>query len=371
MPEIINDEYALALGKEVPIAEIDKELRLLWEADRASTNASLINLAVYSEAKGAILKNSEVVQAITREHACRALLIGIDREASDASIRAWVTAHCHLSQGRKSICCEQVAFQLTGRSTGRLRNTVFAHLNSDLPLVFWWQGELSPIFSERLYSLIDRFVFDSSEWVDPLSSFRCIEQVMEDVVTLQPIDIEWTRSYQMRDAIAGLFDDPLAMRETEHMTRIRIVVHPRHKMAGLQVLAWIIQSTGWERSMDLGLENLSDHDLFYFETNDGADVTAVIETNPAGAPIGLIEISGPQCKVEVSRDVGSPHLHQRLIVDGPVIDRCTPAGNDDSAELVVSQLSLGGKNTLYRMMMPVFLKLLSEGDGSPSMMSVR
>lgn len=371
MTDTVYDQYAQALGKEVPIGAVDKELRLLWEVDKASTNASLINMAVYSEERGAILKNSQLVQAITREHACRALLIGIDRDAAEASIRAWVTAHCHLAHGRKSVCCEQVAFQLTGKATGRLRNTVFAHLNSDLPLVFWWQGELSPIFSERLYSLIDRFVFDSSEWSAPLESFRCIEQVMEEVESLQPMDIEWTRSYQIRHAIAGLFDDPLAMRATEHMTRVRIVVHPRHRMAGLQLLAWIVTSTGWKRSMDLGLKTESLSDVFYFETSEGADVTAVVEVDPDSAPIGLVELSNAECKVRVSRDVGSPHLQQMLDVEGHQIARCTPAGSDESADLVVNQLSLGGKNSLYRMMVPVFLHLLGDEQDVPNTMSVR
>lgn len=371
MTDTIYDQYAMALGKEVPIGDVDKELRLLWEEDKASTNASLINLAVYSEEDGAILKNSELVQAITREHACRAILIGIDRDAPKASIRAWVTAHCHLAHGRKSVCCEQVAFQLTGKSTGRLRNTVFAHLNSDLPLVFWWQGELSPIFSERLYSLIDRFVFDSAEWADPLASFRCIEQVIQDVETLQPMDIEWTRSYAIRHAIAGIFDDPLAMQATEHITKIRIVVHPQHRMAGLQLLAWIVMSTGWKRSLDFGFPSGADGDVFYFETNEGADLTATIEMNPAGAPIGLVELSSAGCKVQVSRENGSAYLQQKLDVEGHQIDRCTPAGSDDSAELVVSQLSLGGKNSLYRKMVPVFLDLLGGEEEAPHTMSVR
>jgi len=361
--EIINDEYTEAygaLGKEVAIGSVDKELRLLWEADKASTNASLINLAVYSEEQGAVLKNSELVQEITREHACRAILIGIERENPETSIRAWITAHCHLSHGRKSVCCEQIAFQLTGRATGRLRNTVFSHLNSDLPLVFWWQGELSPIFTERLYSLIDRFVFDSSEWSDPLTSFRCIEQVMGDAEELTPMDMEWTRSYQIRLAIAGLFDDPLAARSLEHINRIQIVVHPDHKMAGLQLLAWIVQRTGWTRNPDLGLgTNAADH--FYFQTHEGSDVTATIETNPAGAPIGLIELSSSDCAVRVSREVDSPYLHQQLDAGQHQIDRCTPATSDDSADLVINQLSRGGKNTLYRKIIPVFLNLI-EGE---------
>lgn len=349
----------MALGKEVPIGEVDRELRLLWEEDKASTNASLINFAVYSEEQGAIIRNSELVQAITREHACRAILIGIDREDSEASIRAWITAHCHLSHGRKSICCEQLAFQLTGQSTGRLRNTVFAHLNSDLPLVFWWQGELSPIFSERLYSLIDRFVFDSSQWAEPLSSFACIEKVMNEAEGLLPMDLEWTRSYSIRLAFAGLFDDPLAAESLEHMTNIRIVVHPDHKTAGLQILAWIIQMTGWFRSKELGLDTVND-DVFHYETHEGADLTAVIDTDPAGAPIGHVELSCAGCMVKVTREVDSPYLHQHLDAGNHQINHCTPAASDSSAELVMSQLSRGGKNTLYVKMMPVFLELLRE-----------
>ena len=124
------------LGVEVPIASIEKELHKLWEQDEAQTNASLMNLAVYSERCGGLLENSKILRELTREHACRALLIEIDRSVTDPSLRAWITAHCHLAEGRKSVCCEQVAFRLTGRVTGRFRNTVFAHLNSDLPLVF-------------------------------------------------------------------------------------------------------------------------------------------------------------------------------------------------------------------------------------------
>ncbi|MBK1830557.1 glucose-6-phosphate dehydrogenase assembly protein OpcA [Verrucomicrobiaceae bacterium R5-34] len=365
MTETTQDEYARALGKEVAIGSVDKELRQLWEEDKASTNASLVNLAVYSEAEGAILRNSEIVQAITREHACRAILIGIDRDAPEASIRAWITAHCHLSQqGSKSVCCEQLAFQLTGKATGRLRNTVFAHLNSDLPLVFWWQGELSPIFSERLYSLIDRFVFDSSEWSQPLESFQKINQVMEESDELYPLDLEWTRSYPMRLALAGLFDDPLAAQALEHFNQIRIVVHPDHAMAGLQILAWLVDSTGWQRSQELGLcgetsPESSQGYCFHFETNEGSNVTATVECDASSAQIGLVELSGADCTVRVLRNAGSSYQHQQLEAGDHQIDQLMPAASTDACELVADQLSRGGKNTLYRTMMPLFLDLLA------------
>lgn len=38
-----------ALGREIPIDRIEAEFKLLWKADAASTKASLVNFAVYSE----------------------------------------------------------------------------------------------------------------------------------------------------------------------------------------------------------------------------------------------------------------------------------------------------------------------------------
>lgn len=366
-----NDEdYAMALGKEVAIADVDKELRMLWEQDKASTNASLINLAVYSEQKDSIIRNSELVQTITREHACRALIIGVDRDDEKASIRAWITAHCHLSAGRKSVCCEQIAFKLKGKARGRLRNTVFAHLNSDLPLVFWWQGELSPVFSERLYSLIDRFIFDSSQWSEPLDSLRFIEQIMIDRKSMSPMDLEWTRSSQIRLAVAGLFDDPMASQALEHVSEINITVHPDHRMAGLQLLAWVLQRTGWRRSMDLGLHD-GNENQFYFETNEGSDITATVQSDPGSSPVGMIEFKAPGCYVQVVREATSPYLQQKLEAGEHHIERCAPANSDEAVELVMNQLSRGGKNTLYRMMMPIFLDLLGGELDAPRAMSAR
>ena len=64
------------LGMEVPIGSIEKELKKLWEADQASTNASLMNLAIYSEDPDSLQRNSLAIGELTREHSCRAILIG-------------------------------------------------------------------------------------------------------------------------------------------------------------------------------------------------------------------------------------------------------------------------------------------------------
>ena len=70
-------EVCPELGIEVPVSKIDLELRKLWEQDEARTNASLMNLVVYSEKPGALIENSAIIRELTREHACRALLVAL------------------------------------------------------------------------------------------------------------------------------------------------------------------------------------------------------------------------------------------------------------------------------------------------------
>ena len=106
------------LGIEVPVSSIEKELRKLWEQDDAQSNASLMNLAIYSEKEGSLVENSKIIYNLTSEHACRAILVEINDRTEEAGLRAWITAHCHLAGGKKSVCCEQIAFHLTGRVTG-------------------------------------------------------------------------------------------------------------------------------------------------------------------------------------------------------------------------------------------------------------
>ncbi len=350
------------LGREVPVGSIDKELRKLWDEDDARTNASLVNLAVYSERPGALERNSAAVRELTREHACRALLIGIDRDAPEASIRAWITAHCHLAHGRKSVCCEQIAFALTGKATGRLRNTVFAHLASDLPLIFWWQGELSPIFSDRLYSLVDRFVFDSSEWADPEASFGVIvDAVNQATRELVVQDLAWTRTFQFRVSLAFLFDDPVAQAALPAVRSVEIVHHPAHRGSALQLLAWVAVQAGWRDGTELELSvarRAGNKQSFAFETASGAPVIATLVSDETSAPIGSLRLSAGEVTVEVSREAGSVHVERRLSAPGHTAVSPGPADPDEPVALIGEQLARGGKNSLFLKILPRFRELL-------------
>src|SRR5881397_3725340 len=139
----IPENYSL--GQSVDIGKIDKELKKLWhEREGAMTRASLINLAVYSEKPGSLEKNTQLIARITETHACRALVIGANRNSKENRVEAWINAHCHVSRaGNKQICSEQLSFSLEGPCVKLLPSIVFSHLDSDLPLYLWWRADAS------------------------------------------------------------------------------------------------------------------------------------------------------------------------------------------------------------------------------------
>jgi glucose-6-phosphate dehydrogenase assembly protein OpcA len=349
------------LGQEVPVASIDKELRKLWDDDDVHTNASLINLVTCSEQVGSLRQNSAIIRELTREHACRAILVEFDRTVEIPSIRAWITAHCHLIAGKKSVCCEQIAFAFTGRVTGRFRNTVFGHLNSDLPLVFWWQGGLSDVFRERLSSVIDRLVIDSSSWADPAADFaRLNDAVASSTLDLVVQDLAWTRTWQYRLSLAGMFDDPLALSALPEMSEVRIIHHPQHRSSALQLLAWISVQASWRSGLDLAATHDGTAETFPMESKSGTQIVATLVADPAAAPISLLELTAPQITLKLSRAAGAAHLIREQITPGKTQTSLAPADPDDDAGLVGAQLARGGKNTLYRKVLPRFLELLAD-----------
>lgn len=345
------------LGIPVSIENIEKELRQLWEVDDARTNASLMNFAVCSERPGSLEENSDMIREITREHACRAILIGLDRDNEESSVRAWITAHCHLAHGRKSVCCEQIAFHLAGQSRGRFRNTIFAHLQSDLPLVFWWQGDLSDMFSADLYRRIDRLVIDSSSWKSPRESYNRIKSAWGDDETFIIQDLAWTRTYHYRLAIASLYDDPVALNSIPATRKIKVEAHPKYRFSALLIVAWFCDLAGWERSQDL-ISDAGGEGSYRFAKANGELVDVEIQYSESNAPLSKFEVIADGIRVDISRAVGDPHLHHVIECGNHVIDTHGPADSDTCEELVADQLSRGGKNSLYKRVFPKFMKLV-------------
>ena len=346
------------LGVEVSVSQIELELRRLWEQDEARTNASLMNLVVYSEKSGALVENSAIIRNLTREHACRAILVEINRAEPLPSLRAWITAHCHLAHGRKTVCCEQIAFCLTGKVTGRFRNTVFAHLNSDLPLVFWWQGELSEILTERLVSVMDRLIIDSSSWQDPAAGFRQIEAAAQGNPELILQDHAWTRTWQFRLGVASVFDDPAAQQALPEIDAVEITYHPAHRNSALQLLAWLAVQAKWRDAP-------APAGGFAFISPGGRAIRVSLAQDAAAAPVSALVLRAGGCSAHITQAAGAARVERCIEAPGYHVVSDSPADPTSPEELVGLQLARGGKNSLFQKILPRFRELLERAGQSP------
>src|SRR6266702_6640734 len=205
----IAENYSL--GLQVELGKIDSELKKLWaQSEGAMTRASLVNLAVYSEAPGSLEKNTQLIAKIAENHACRAIVIGADCKTKKDRVEAWISAHCHISRtGSKQICSEQISFLLEGPCTDLLPSIVFSHLDSDLPFYLWWQGEFREPMDPQRWAWVDRLIYDSQTWSNFAAQMSLVETAQQEARQRVVLcDLNWTRLDKVRFAIAQFFDHP-------------------------------------------------------------------------------------------------------------------------------------------------------------------
>src|SRR5438874_11891026 len=200
-----------SLGLPVEIGKIEKELKKLWaESEGVMTRASLINLAIYSQAPGSLEKNTQLIEKIAENHTCRAIVIAANCGAKESRVEAWISAHCHISRAAsKQICSEQLSFLLEGPCTNLLPSIVFSHLDSDLPFYLWWQSEFREPMDRQFWAWVDRVIYDSQTWKDFRAQMRLVESAQKEAKQrIVLCDLNSTRLDRDRFAVAEFFDHP-------------------------------------------------------------------------------------------------------------------------------------------------------------------
>lgn len=327
-------------GIPVEIGRIDKQLGKLWEdSDDTKTRASLINLAIYTEDAGAVASNTALIAQIASEHACRALLVFANPAAETSQAKAWISAHCHLSgKGARQICSEQITFQLDGDMVAGLPNIVFSHLDSDLPLVFWWQGEFHEPLDEKLWAWVDRLIYDSAEWPHPGPQFALVRRIgaLNETRTVL-CDLNWSRLLGTRFALAQMFDHSCALSRLPSIRSVSIACS--HRSAGILLLGWLAAQLGW--TLQALLEKR------FFLTADGQPVEFEITEAP-GATISRCTFACDDATMEITREGGSEYYHARIhgagASEAPML---VSAGKSQLADILLVELSRGGKHPLY------------------------
>lgn len=359
-----------SLGKEVPVAQIDGELHEFFASDTGISRASLINLAIYSETVDRIDQNTRLIQELTREHACRSLLI-VSQPGGDRKVRSWVQAHCNIgSEGEKAVCSEQISFLLCGGSADLVRNVVFAHLDADLPLIFWWQGELSEIFENRLYSRIDRLIVDSRDWADPATQFlRLVDAAQENGSGYVVHDMAFTQSNQLREAVAVCFDNPVAQAEVKALSKAEIHFVAGHRMAAVWLVAWLANRLKLALSPDR-----SSGDCFVFEHSSGRNGAFQICLNESELPKDGDDQSPPISGLTLHVGKNGGHFDivrsddgqgngfwrlDRVLPEQPANHKLRPARRFGTAHLLSEILMRAGKNRMMGELLPQIRALLT------------
>lgn len=334
---------AAGLGEEVPLRDIDRSLKKLWESNKALTRASLMNLAIYAECPDSLAKNTEVIRELTREHACRALLIAVEPATGDPSVRAWITAHCQLGAGgKKSVCSEQVSFLIHGCGQTVVANTLFAHVDSDLPLTLWWQGDFSSNWEPYLFTEINRLVIDSSEWTEPLTQFDILQRSWQHHASEFSVnDLTWTRVMHLRMALAACFDDPAALALLPQVESMEITCSPGHSLAGCMFAAWAAHRAGWKFA---AVEERGR--IFRFDSS-GRVLRISFSERDACAAVPSVILRAPGLTVSLACDDTSPFILGKVESAAGTVERLTPCPCHSPAELVIERLRRGCNTKLY------------------------
>lgn len=344
------------LGIEVPVGQVGSRLAELWTSNQVATKSSLINLVVYSEKEGSLCPNTDILKEVAREHACRALVIEANRSTvSDPSVRAWITAHCSTgTAGAKQMCSEQVAFLVNGEPSRIVPNIVFAHLDSDLPLVLWWQGSFSSAFVSHLSTRVDRLIVDSAKWDDPKQEFVRLQEARRvsgsRFVTL---DLVATRLFAFRLALAACFDSPETLSALDRCDEISIAHNPDQLITGLTFAAWIAIKTDW--ILEGSAKSLS------LRRQTGSTIAVrLTPENETFSEAGLhsVKMKGNEFSATVVPAANGRYLQSHATAKQSTIECLTPIDVRSRGSLVSERLQLPGNDALFLRIWEQLLRVL-------------
>jgi len=334
----------LGTGVPVELGQIDREIKKLWEqSGNVATRASLINLAVYCEGREAMERNTRLIGQIAQNHACRALLIVVEPEAKERSVQAWISAHCHIGRaGAKQTCCEQITFLLGGPSHNLIPNIVFSHLDSDLPLFLWWQGEFPDPIDSQLWTWVDRLIFDSNEWRDQCAELRQLRASMAEAqgrITL--CDLNWTRTLYFRQALSLTFDHPDNLPFLGKIAEVSITHAPEYRSTAQLLVSWLAAQLTWQQPA-------TSADRAEFIAKDGGKIP-VRFVEAEGAPLSRLVLDcGEGDTITLLREKGSDFLRAECaFTDGRLSHSLFPAGSDTADGLINEELQRGGRHRVY------------------------
>ena len=184
---------------EIERAFVELRLRRGFEGTRNLRTSVLTHIAwVPQEWQEAA---SHTLAGLAERHPSRTLLLFPEPEAEDG-LYARVLLECYEVPGTTRHLCNEVAeLRLRGNRSQAPASIALPLLLPDLPVFLRWRGRPdfgSSVF-EQLVNVVDRIVFDSSEWPDVPGAYAELIAIFDRVAVS---DIAWRRTLPWRRALA-------------------------------------------------------------------------------------------------------------------------------------------------------------------------
>ncbi len=328
----MSHPVALAvLGKPraINVRAIEQELSELWKQAQAGdpdaiTRVCVLNLVVGVANNDVANHVTNVISHLTDRYPNRAIVVQVAPEAQEASLDAWVQAHCQVpGPDRRQVCCEQITVTSQGETSAQVAGIVLPLLVPDVPVVLWWpHGEpfQSPVF-ERLCAFADRVIIDSATFAHPVHDVNAMAELLDHDHAVS--DLVWGRLTSWRELTAQFFDASTRQPLLNQITRVTIEYAapsgtPVNRSAALLLLGWLASRLGWTPA---GSAQVADGvTTLALQHSSGQPIEATLRsTDLSDADVGMLTtmvLEAPQARFSITRKGASDWATAQSQVQG-------------------------------------------------------
>lgn len=239
----------------IHIADIDFELKALWEKNKAEKKikACLFNLIIYTKEERRADYFKDIIVAIIEKFPCRIIFIQRNSKSDEDYLNVTVSNEIY-NQGNATITCDEITIQVSGKLIERVPYIISPHLVPDLPIYLLWgedptlDDEVLPYFQK----FADRLIFDT-ECTGDLTHFSTLMLDKIGALKMEIMDLNWALISPWRDVINQIFRSEQKIENLRHSKQIVIKYNNaksnyfhHNEVQALYLQAWLASRLCWE-----------------------------------------------------------------------------------------------------------------------------
>ena len=196
---------------------IEKDVADLWKdtSEEKTTELGLqrvytTNLVAYASDHPEGYRVEQILNDLAEKHPGRYILVRPAADPTEPPLRYYISGHCLFGAGReKRVCCDLIKLVAQAEVIENLYGFTFSLLMPDLPVEFWWPGDLpyENLYFEKMAQESNRVWLDSSKFKKPIQSFARLAAFWNSRYPHTLLgDLNWIRIQRWRALIAEMFD---------------------------------------------------------------------------------------------------------------------------------------------------------------------